>query len=301
MNKKTDTFGHRRPGSVDSFLATCLFFMTTKHRIFSFLFMLAPMCMQAQQLITMSNKCYKQVQTGNKQNDQGQYQEALETFRKVLKDCSAKGAKEEGNIGMAIASNGLKEYENAVNYANSAIKVSKQTSVMAYYARSYAYGKMGRTDDARADIIKITDLTKKNKNVKARATMFAQLAHLDTQLNMPDEADTNLQKAIELDPGNPAFYIQKGDMLVRNNQYDDAFSAYDKVLDLGKNDLEIYQIRTEARLKQMQQKHKTSDIKELSNRMTKKEKVTLCADAKKALSLGLRNLQLDLLSGMICE
>jgi len=263
--------------------------------------MLTPLSLQAQQLITMSNKCYKQVQTGNQQNDQGLYREALATFKKVVKDCSAKGAKEEGNIGMAIASNGLNEYENALNFANNAIKVSKQTSVMAYYARSYAYGKLGRREDAKADIVKITDLTKKNKNVKARATMFAQLAHLDTQLNMPDEADANLKKAIELDPANPAFYIQKGDMMVKNNDYADAFSAYDKVLELGKNDLDIYQIRTEARLKQMQEKYMTSDIKELSNKMTKKEKATLCTDAKKALGLGLRNLQLDLLSGMICE
>ena len=275
--------------------------MATKHKIVGFLFSLIPMSMQGQQLITMSNKCYKQVQTGNQQNDQGQYQEALVTFKKVLKDCSAKGAKEEGNIGIAIASNGLKDYENALNSANTAIMVSKQTSVMAYYARSYAYRKMGRTEDAKADIIKITDLTKKNKNVKARATMFAQLAQLDSQLKMSEEADANLKKAIELDPANPAFYIQKGDMMVKNNDYADAFSAYDKVLELGKNDLDIYQIRTEARLKQMQEKYMTSDIKELSNKMTRKEKATLCTDAKKALGLGLRNLQLDLLSGMICE
>ena len=172
---------------------------------------------------------------------------------------------------------------------------------MAYYARSYAYSKLGQTEDAKADILKITDLTKKNKNIKARASMFAQLAHLDFQLNMLAEADTNLVKAMELDPGNPAFYIQKGDMMMKINNYDDAFVAYDKVLELGKNDLEIYQIRTEARLKQLQQKYVTNDSKELSTRLTKQEKNSLCLDMKKALDLGLRNIQLDLLSGMICE
>jgi len=275
--------------------------MTNKTRILSLFILCAPISLQAQQLITMSNKCYKQVQAGNKQNDLGQYQEALVTFNKVLKDCSAKDAKEEGNVGKAIASNGLKQYEDAITSANNAIKVSKQGNVMAYYARSYAYNNLGRTEDAKADIVKITDLTKKNKNVKARATMFAQLAHLDFQLNMLAEADTNLNKAIEIDPGNPAFFVQKGDMMVKINNYDDAFAAYDKVLDLGKNDLEIYQIRTEARLKQLQQKYVTTDIKELSKRMTKPEKTSLCSDMKKALDLGLRNLQLDLLSTMICE
>ena len=271
------------------------------HHIAVLLVVLSPVFAQAQQLITMSNKCYKQVQTGNRQNDQGQYQEAINTFNAVLKDCSAKDAKEEGNVGKAIALNGLKQYDEAVTAANNAIKVSKQGNVMAYYARSYAYSNLGKTEDARTDIIKITDLTKKNKNIKARATMFAQLAHLDFQLNMLAEADTNLTKAIELDPANPAFLVQKGDMMIKINNYDDAFTAYDKVLELGKNDLEIYQIRTEARLKQMQQKYVTSDIKELSKRMTKQEKSTLCADMKKALDMGLRNLQLDLLSTMICE
>jgi len=275
--------------------------MIKKTKVFLFVAILAPLSMQAQQLITMSNKCFKQVQAGNKLNDQGQYQQALDTFSKVLKDCSAKDAKEEGNVGIAIASNGLKQYDNAVTAANNAIKASKQNNVTAYYARSHAYSNLGRTEDAKADIVKITDLTKKNKNIKARAKMFAQLAHLDFQLNMLAEADTNLTKAIELDPENPAFHIQKGDMMIKINNYDDAFIAYDKVLDLGKNDLEIYQIRTEARLKQVQQKYVTTDIKELSKRMTKQEKITVCADMKKALEMGLRNLQLDLLSSMICE
>ena len=275
--------------------------MIKKFRVFTLFVLLTPLSMQAQQLITMSNKCFKLVQTGKKQNDQGQYQKALDSFKKVLKDCSAKDAKEEGNIGIAIASNGLKQYENAIIAANTAIKASKQNSVMAYYARSHAYSSLGRTEEAKADLTKITELTKKNKNIKGRAAMFAQLAHLDFQLNMLAEADTNLTKAIELDPQNPAFYVQKGDMKVKINTYDDAFAAYDKVLEMGKNDLEIYQIRTEARLKQMQQKYVTTDIKELSNRMTKPEKKTLCADMKKAIEMGLRNLQLDLLSSMICE
>jgi len=273
--------------------------MTTKIKSFVLVALLSPFSLKAQQLITMSNKCYKQVQAGNQQNDQGQYQEALNTFTKVLKDCSAKDAKEEGNVGKAIAFNGLKQYNDAITAAESAIKVSKQTNVMAYYARSYALDNVGRTEEA--DIVKITDLTKKNKNIKARATMFAQLSHLDFQLNKLAEADTNLTKAIELDPTNPAFFVQKGDMMIKINNYDDAFAAFDKVLDLGKNDLEIYQIRTEARLKQLQQKYVTTDINELSKRMTKQEKSTLCADMKKALDMGLRNLQLDLLSASICE
>lgn len=275
--------------------------MTSNIKTIVFLLLLTPFTLQAQRLITPSNKCFKQIQKGNQLNDERQYDQALDVFKKVLKDCSAKDAKEDGNIGIAVASNGLRQYENAISAANNAIKVSKKTSVMAYYARSYAYNKLGQTEDARQDLTKITELTKKNKNVKARATMFAALGQLDFQLNMLAQADSNLTKAIELDPTNPSFFIQRGDMMVKIRNYEDAFTAYDKVLDLGKNDLEIYQIRTEARLKQIQEKYETKDAKVMAKKMTSQEKSSLCKDAKKAIDLGLRNLELELLTAMICE
>lgn len=275
--------------------------MTVKTKTLLFFLVITSSTINAQRLITTSNKCYKQIQEGNKLNDSGQYQQAFDTFTKVLKDCSAKDAKEDGNIGMATASNGLQQYERAIDFANSAIKVSKKTSVMAYYARSYAYGNLGQTHEAREDIIRITELTKKNKNVKARATMYAQLAHLDFQLNRLAEADSNLVKAAELDPSNPLFFIQKGDMMVKIKNYEDAFAAYDTAQNLGKNDLEVYQIRTEARLKQVQEKYNTSDSKVLAQNMTASEKTILCADLTKAVDLGLRNLYLELLGSMICE
>lgn len=275
--------------------------MKSKIKILVVAAALFPSMVSAQQLITMSNKCYKQVQAAKQQNDKGLYKEAFAGFDKVLKDCSAKDAKEEANLGKAIAANGLEKYNDALGFANNAIKVSKNGNVMAYYARSYAYRSLGKVEEARADLEKITELTKKNRDIKARAQMFAQLAHLDFQLNMLAQADTNLKKAVELDPANPAFFVQKGDMMVKINDYDDAFLAYDQAIDLGKNDLEIYQIRTEARLKQLQQKYVTTDVKELSARLNKSEKVLLCGDMKKAIELGLRNLQIELLATSICE
>ena len=263
--------------------------------------LMLPAFSKAQQLVTMSNKCFKQVKAGNTQNDQGEYAQALETFQSVVKNCSAKDAREEGNVGLATAFNGLKDYESAITASNNAIKASKKKSVAAYYTRSFAYSKLDRTADAKADLETITNLTAKNKNVKSRATIFARLAQLNFQLGMLAEADSNLQKAIELNPQNPDFYIQQGDMQLKNGHYDDAFTAYDKVIELGKTDLEIYQIRTEARLKQVQEKYKSTDIKELSRKMTQQEKQRLCKEIAKAVDLGLRNLQLELLSSTICE
>ena len=263
--------------------------------------MLLPATLKAQQLVTMSNKCVKQIQAGNTQNDQGQYEEALEIFKTVVKNCSAKDAKEEGNVGLATALNGLKQYDSAITASNSAIKASKKKSVAAYYTRSFAYSKLDRTEEAKADLVTITNLTTKNKDVKARATIFAKLAQLNFQLGMIAEADSNLQKAIQLDPQNPGFFIQQGDMMLKDRKYNEAFVAYDKAVDLGKADLEIYQIRTEARLKQVQDKYNSTDVKELSGKMSQQEKRSLCKEINKAVELGLRNLQLELLSTSICE
>jgi tetratricopeptide (TPR) repeat protein len=273
------------------------------NRLKIFILLLLPLLPLAAsaQLVTVSNKCYKQIQEGNQRNEAGNFQEALDIFVSVLKNCSAKDGKEQGNVGKAIALNGLKKYEDAIEPASAAIKLSKNKNVMAYYARSYAYQNLDQRENARSDLFKITELTKKNKNVKSRATMFAQLAQLDFHLNGMSAADSNLTKAIELDGTNPAFFVQKGDMQVKIGNYTEAFDQYDKAVDLGKKDLEMYQIRTEARLKQLQGKYPTRDIKELADRMTKQEKSVLCQDLKKALELGLRNIQLDLLSGTICD
>ena len=131
------------------------------------------------QLITVSNKCYKQIQLGNEQNDARDFEVALQTFEDILKKCSAKDGKEQGNLGKAIALNGLGEFEEAIQAANVAIKFSKNKNVMAYYARSYANRNLNNESAAREDLIKITQLAEKNRDKKARATIHAQLAQLD--------------------------------------------------------------------------------------------------------------------------
>ena len=123
------------------------------------------------QLITVSNKCYKQIQLGNEQNDARDFEVALQTFEDILKKCSAKDGKEQGNLGKAIALNGLGEFEEAIQAANVAIKFSKNKNVMAYYARSYANRNLNNESAAREDLIKITQLAEKNRDKKATATI----------------------------------------------------------------------------------------------------------------------------------
>ncbi|WP_336514877.1 tetratricopeptide repeat protein [Pollutibacter soli] len=253
------------------------------------------------QLFTMSNKCFDRVKNGRKQLDSLKYEEALAIFNEVISKCNSKDAKLEGNLGKARALNGLHKYDEAITCATTAISASKNSNVMAYYTRSYAYQKINRPDDARKDLQRVTELTTKNQNVKARATMFAAMADIDFQEGMKDSAISNLTKAIELDPSNPSFYIQRGDMYIKEGNYADAFVSYDKAVAKGKTDLDMYQIRTNARIKQVQQKYGTDNANTLAQKMTAEEKTMVCAELKKANELGMRNMQLDLFSTMICK
>jgi tetratricopeptide (TPR) repeat protein len=253
------------------------------------------------QLITMSNKCYDQVKKGKVQLDSSSYSNALQTFDKVLKDCTAKDGKIEGNIGRARALNGLKRYDEAISNAGTAISTSKNTNVMAYYTRSFAYQKTGKTEEARKDLEMITNLTKKNRDVKSRATMFANLAEIDKAEANYVSAKSNLAEAIALDSANGDFYIQRGDVSMKEKKYDEAFSDYDKAVKHGKNDVNMYSIRSNARIKQMQDKYKTQNGNELAKKMNAGEKKMVCTELTKALSMGLRNIQLDLFSNMICK
>jgi Tfp pilus assembly protein PilF len=253
------------------------------------------------QLITMSNKCYDQVKKGKVQLDSSRYSNALQTFDKVLKDCTAKDGKIEGNIGRARALNGLKRYDEAISNAGTAISTSKNTNVMAYYTRSFAYQKTGKTEEARKDLEMITNLTKKNRDVKSRATMFANLAEIDKAEANYVSAKSNLAEAIALDSANGDFYIQRGDVSMKEKKYDEAFSDYDKAVKHGKNDVNMYSIRSNARIKQMQDKYKTQNGNELAQKMNAGEKKMVCTELTKALSMGLRNIQLDLFSNMICK
>jgi len=121
------------------------------------------------------------------------------------------------------------------------------------------------------------------------------------QLNNTDSAGYYLEKAIELDPSNVNFIIQKGDMLIAEKKYNDGFAQYDKSVEMGKADQEMYTIRSNARVKMMQDKYKTINAQELRDKMTPSEKELLCKDLKKAISLGMRDMKQDMFASLVCK
>jgi len=255
----------------------------------------------SQQLFTMSNACYELSKKGRDANRDGQYQNALDIFTQMKTEkCNSKDALEAIGTGNALAYNGLKDYSKALTASESALKASKNSSAAAWFAKAAALNGLGRDVESKQSYQKVIDITQKNKNVKDRATIFAALADIEWQDNK-DSAYGFIDQAIALDSTNPNFYIQKGDMKCKEGKYDDGFAAYDQVLALGKKDQEIYTIRTTARLKMMQEKYHTKNGSELKNAMSANEKQQVCTDLKKALNLGLKDMQLDMFSAMVCD
>lgn len=254
----------------------------------------------AQRLITMSNKCVERVDNGKAALETKNYQDAINWFNEVLDKCSAKDGKEAGNVGLAMAYNSMGQYQEAINHANAALEVSKNTNINAFFARATAYNGLKQTAEAEADFQQIVALTAKNENVKDRATIFAELADLSRQQGMYDKADLYLKEAIALDGENPAFFIQKGDMLRDQGDLDAALQQYELAEANGYDGLEVAQIKVSALINAMEKKYGTNKSNELKAKMTAQETEKVCAEVNRAFELGMKDMQLDLFRAMVC-
>jgi len=253
------------------------------------------------QTFTMSKKCREQIDLANRMNADKQYDSALTVFTSITKQCNSKDGKEAVAVGKANSFNGKKQYSEAITAANEALAVSKNTSLNGFFERGIANEGLKNGDAATADFNKIIELTEKNQNVKDRATIYAKIADMQDRSGKMAEADSSLNKAIALDPTNSKYVIQRGDMYVRAGNYDQAFKYYDEAVDMGKTDLEMYVIRTNARMKMVQDKYGTTVAQELRTKMTAKEKEQVCVEMKKALELGLKEMKQEMFSALVCK
>jgi tetratricopeptide (TPR) repeat protein len=253
------------------------------------------------QTFTMNKECRASVEEGNRLNDVPDSGAALAVFDALVEECKTRDGKEAVQVGRARALNGLGRYDEAIAAANAALEATKDKSLFAYFERAYAQEQLGMTDAAAADYNRIIELTERNENVAERATIYAKVADLNYRAGRTAEAEQYLAKAAELDPGNPNFLIQRGDWAAHDGDYDAAFVEYDRAVAAGKADAEMYQIRANARIREMQGKYGTDNVQELRSRMTPAEKELVCVETKKALALGLKDMQMDMFSALVCR
>jgi len=272
----------------------------TSGRLMAFALLFAFALPAEAQLVTMSNKCFKRMEAANAEIEAGNYEAVLSELDGILDKCSAKDAQEQANYAKARALNGLERYDEALAAADAALGV-KETSIDALFHRGVAHAGLGHAAESKADFDQIIALTEKNQNVSERASIFVQLGDLSWKQGMEEEAIGYMNQALFYDDDNPDYYILRGDMKSRSDDIDGAFADYDKAVALGKNDLDMYTIRSQALIGAMQDKYGTTNSSELGKAMTADEKSRLCAELDKAFDLGLKDMQLDLFKAMICK
>ena len=246
------------------------------------------------------NECSDAITAANLKNDAGDFAGALAGFDALVTKCKGKKDRIAIQSGRAHALNQQRNYPEAITAADAVLKDEKEY-LFALFERAYANEHLGKTDLATADYGQIIALTEKNQNVKERATIHAKLADLDYKAGKTAEAEAELAKAMELDPANPSFVIMKGDWAVKAGDYAAADAQYNRATAMGVSGLEMYQIRSEASLKMVQDKYGTTKAQELRAKMTAQEKSLVCTDLNRALALGWKNPQMDMFSALVCK
>jgi len=251
-------------------------------------------------LVTTSNSCYNLISEGQSQNKAGNYSTALDNFNKVLSKCDAYDAKEKGYAGKAAALNGLHQYNDALTAANAGLKISS-SSLDNLFERANAELGLGMTDNAKADLSTITNLTGKNRNTSQRATIYAKIAETEMKQGMYADALQHIGEAISLDGSNMSFYLQRGDINAASGNYTTAISNYDETIAKGKDDGEAWKARTAALIKMYQKKYGTESAEGLKKKLSGTERSTLCSSIQTAQARGLKDVQVDLVQATICK
>jgi tetratricopeptide (TPR) repeat protein len=254
------------------------------------------------QTFTMGKDCRAQNSKGINLLKEKKYSDALETFTAMQKSCKTKDAKEAHAVGRAEALNGLKRYDEAIAASEEALKLTKNKSLMGLFQKAVAQNGLKQYNAASATFSQMMALTEKNKNTKERASNYALMAALQSrQLNHIDSAHYYIEMAIAMDSSNVNYVIQKGDLFFTEKKYDDAFVQYDKAVQMGKADLEMYTIRSNGRLKMVEDKYNTTNAQELRSKMNEKEKQQVCTELNKAISLGLKDMKQDMFASLVCK
>ena len=253
------------------------------------------------QLITMSKECREAVASGDAMNVGGDHQGALDLFTSISEECDTKDGREAVQVGLATAHNGLAQYAEAIAAADLALEVSKQDSLGALHEKAVALEAQGDLSGAKNQYLAIIELTENNQDTAARANNYAKVADLEYRSDNRGTANEYLDKAIELDPDNPAYNVQRSDWATNEGDAARANAELDRAAAKGGSSPEMYAIRFETNMKSMQEKYGTDNVQALRSSMTPAETETICRDASGAIENGLANMQIEMFAALVCK
>lgn len=276
--------------------------MQNSLRVLSILFLIGGMNLSLAQTFTMGKKCRAAIEEAEATLANDMPQEALALFDQFSSRCKTKDAKERAAIGKAQAYIALELYPSAIAEADKALDVTKGKSLQGHFQKAIALNRSGDIEGSKKELKAVMDLTENNQNTAQRASNYALMAALyERQLKQKDSAVYYLDKAKQLDPSNVNFLIQEGDMYVASGDYQQAYAAYDKAIQMKPEAKEIYIARGEARLIEMSKKYGTDQAQALRKKMTKAETQALCADLNKAMSMGWNDMNKELFIALVCD
>ena len=251
-------------------------------------------------LVTTSNGCYNLIQTADGQNKSGDYKDALANFNEIIKKCDAYDAKEKAYAGKAASLNGLQQYSDALSSANDAIKINKN-SLEGYFEKANSEMGLGMNAEAKADLQTLISLTDKNRNTSDRATLYAKIAALESRQQQYGDAQTNINRALELDASNIDLYILQGDIYTASGNYNKAMDSYNQAITKGSGNGKAYKGKVESMIKMYQAKYATNNVSVLASKMSTSEKQNLCEAISSGLSKGMKDMNIELVQVAICK
>jgi tetratricopeptide (TPR) repeat protein len=158
-----------------------------------------------------------------------QHQEAILAYDKVL----ALSSKAIETINKKAQSQIIiKDFNNALQTCSTAIAINKNDD-LSYFLMAVAIDSLGNTELAETNYLKALQLIKENKakreNVKIHKPYYVGLAKSQQKLFKNDQALSNFNEAIKIDPLDYELYIQRSKIKIAKLEFQEA------ILDLNQS------------------------------------------------------------------
>lgn len=136
------------------------------------------------------------------------------------------------HMRLGLVASRLKRFEESLTWYEGAARIFPERSA-PHLALSEVYIKMGTIDRAIQEAEKAADLEK-------TASTLCYLGDVYSLVNRLDEAKTNLEKALELDPALIQTYLTLGRVYVLTGDFEKAKTTYEKARSLSSGNREAW-------------------------------------------------------------
>ncbi len=128
-----------------------------------------------------------------------------------------------------IAHRNLGNLEQALSDFNEALKLKPDLAATIYIYRADVYASLARYDEARQDAGIALELTPRDQEALL-TSVYARLGEVNSDLGNLEQALSDYNTTLELDPNLAEVYVNRGNVYYRQKKYDMAVHDYDVVV-----------------------------------------------------------------------